>query len=358
MVVDPDFWRGKRVFLTGHTGFKGSWLSLWLQSLGSQVQGYAQAPPTTPSLFEVARVAEGMGSTIGDVRDLAGLQAAMNAFKPDIVIHMAAQALVRLSYAEPVATYATNVMGTVHVLEAVRQTGGVRAVVNVTTDKCYENREWVWGYREDEAMGGHDPYSSSKGCSELVTSAYRRSFFAAGGPALGSARAGNVIGGGDWALDRLVPDVLRAFGQGQPALIRNPHATRPWQHVLEPLSGYLTLAQRLYEQGGEHAEAFNFGPADDDARPVQWIVQRLAERWGADAQWQRDGGQHPHEAHYLKLDITKARARLGWQPRWPLATALHHIVQWQQAWLAHQDMRAFTLRQITQYTSAPQNGSS
>ena len=358
MAVDPDFWRGKRVFLTGHTGFKGSWLSLWLQSLGSQVQGYAQAPPTTPSLFEVARVAEGMGSTIGDVRDLAGLQAAMNAFKPDIVIHMAAQALVRLSYAEPVATYATNVMGTVHVLEAVRQTGGVRAVVNVTTDKCYENREWVWGYREDEAMGGHDPYSSSKGCSELVTSAYRRSFFAAGGPALGSARAGNVIGGGDWALDRLVPDVLRAFGQGQPALIRNPHATRPWQHVLEPLSGYLTLAQRLYEQGGEHAEAFNFGPADDDARPVQWIVQRLAERWGADAQWQRDGGQHPHEAHYLKLDITKARARLGWQPRWPLATALHHIVQWQQAWLAHQDMRAFTLRQITQYTSAPQNGSS
>ena len=348
MAVDPDFWRGKRVFLTGHTGFKGSWLSLWLQSLGSQVQGYAQAPPTTPSLFEVARVAEGMGSTIDDVRDLAGLQAAMNAFKPDIVIHMAAQALVRLSYAEPVATYATNVMGTVHVLEAVRQTGGVRAVVNVTTDKCYENREWVWGYREDEAMGGHDPYSSSKGCSELVTSAYRRSFFAAGGPALGSARAGNVIGGGDWALDRLVPDVLRAFGQGQPALIRNPHATRPWQHVLEPLSGYLTLAQRLYEQGGEHAEAFNFGPADDDARPVQWIVQRLAERWGADAQWQRDGGQHPHEAHYLKLDITKARARLGWQPRWPLATALHHIVQWQQAWLAHQDMRAFTLRQITQ----------
>ena len=357
MAVDPDFWRGKRVFLTGHTGFKGSWLSLWLQSLGSQVQGYAQAPPTTPSLFEVARVAEGMGSTIGDVRDLAGLQAAMNAFKPDIVIHMAAQALVRLSYAEPVATYATNVMGTVHVLEAVRQAGSVRAVVNVTTDKCYENREWVWGYREDEAMGGHDPYSSSKGCSELVTSAYRRSFFAAGGPALASARAGNVVGGGDWALDRLVPDVLRAFEQGRPAPIRNPHATRPWQHVLEPLSGYLALAQRLCEQGGQHAEAYNFGPADDDARPVEWIVQRLADRWGAGAQWQRDGGTHPHEAHYLKLDTSKARARLGWHPRWPLATALDHIVQWHQAWLAREDMRAITLRQIIQYTSSPKNGS-
>jgi CDP-glucose 4,6-dehydratase len=243
-------------------------------------------------------------------------------------------------------------MGTVHLLEAVRQTPGVKAVVNVTTDKCYENREWVWGYREDEPMGGYDPYSNSKGCSELVTSAYRRSFFQAGGPAVASARAGNVIGGGDWAADRLVPDALKAFEREQAVVIRNPHATRPWQHVLEPLSGYLLLAQHLYEQGAAYAEAFNFGPHDEDARPVQWIVERLAERWGRGARWQRDGGSHPHEANYLKLDISKARARLGWQPRWRLAQALEHIVTWHQAWLAHDDVRALCLQQIAAYTAA------
>jgi CDP-glucose 4,6-dehydratase len=352
MAVDSAFWRGKRVLLTGHTGFKGGWLSLWLQSLGAELQGYALAPPTTPNLYTEARVADSMASTLADVRDLAALQAVMAAFRPEIVIHMAAQPLVRLSYDDPVGTYATNVMGTVHLLEAVRQTPGVKAVVNVTTDKCYENREWVWGYREDEPMGGYDPYSNSKGCSELVTSAYRRSFFQAGGPAVASARAGNVIGGGDWAADRLVPDALKAFEREQAVVIRNPHATRPWQHVLEPLWGYLLLAQHLYEQGAACAEAFNFGPHDEDARPVQWIVEHLAERWGRGARWQRDGASHPHEANYLKLDISKARARLGWQPRWRLAQALEHIVTWHQAWLAHDDVRALCLQQIAAYTAA------
>jgi CDP-glucose 4,6-dehydratase len=355
MSVDASFWRGKRVFLTGHTGFKGSWLSLWLQSLGAELQGYALAPPTTPSLFTDARVDEGMASTLADIRDLTALQAALSSFKPDIVLHMAAQPLVRLSYSEPVATYATNVMGTVHLLEAVRQTPSVRVVVNVTTDKCYENKEWVWGYREDEPMGGHDPYSNSKGCAELVTSAYRRSFFQHGGPAVASARAGNVIGGGDWAADRLVPDVLRAFERREPVVIRNPHSTRPWQHVLEPLSGYLALAQHLWEGGQDYAEGWNFGPQDTDAQPVHWIVERLVQRWGAGASWQLDGGQHPHEAHYLKLDISKARSRLQWQPRWSLDLALDKIVDWHKAWLAHEDVRALCHHQIAQYqtSSAP-----
>jgi CDP-glucose 4,6-dehydratase len=353
MTVNPDFWRGKRVFLTGHTGFKGSWLSLWLQSLGAELHGLALAPPTTPNLFTVAQVAKGMAShTLGDIRDLASVQQAMQACQPDIVIHMAAQPLVRLSYAEPVETYATNVMGTVHVLEAARHSPSVKAIVVVTTDKCYDNKEWAWGYREIEPMGGHDPYSNSKGCAELVTSAYRKSFLQNSGIAVASARAGNVIGGGDWAADRLVPDILRAFEQNKPVVIRNPHATRPWQHVLEPLSGYLTLAEQLYTQGQAFAEGWNFGPKDDDARPVQWIVEHMAKAWGQGASWQQDGGNHPHEANYLKLDISKAKTRLGWQPRWPLATALEHISRWHQAWLAHEDMHQLCLSQIQQYTLA------
>ena len=350
MSVDSDFWAGKRVFLTGHTGFKGGWLSLWLQSLGADVQGFALAPAGPHNLFTEADVSQGMASAIGDIRDLHTIQRTMAAFRPDIVIHMAAQPLVRLSYAEPVETYATNVMGTVHLLEAVRQTPGVRVVVNVTTDKCYENKEWVWGYREDEPMGGYDPYSNSKGCAELVSSAYRRSFFHQGGPALATARAGNVIGGGDWASDRLVPDILRAFERGEPVVIRNPHSTRPWQHVLEPLAGYLTLAQRLWDGGAQFAEGWNLGPRDEDARPVQWIVERLVDMWGHGARWQLDGGVHPHEANYLKLDISKARSRLGWQPSWRLADALQHIVSWHQAWLDKQDVRALCLKQIAQYT--------
>ncbi len=349
MGVAPDFWRGKRVFLTGHTGFKGSWLSLWLQSMGAHLQGYALPPPTQPALFEEAKVAQGMLSTVGDVRDLSHLTEAMRRFAPEIVLHMAAQPLVRLSYAQPVDTYATNVMGTVHLLEAARLTDSVRVVLNVTTDKCYENQEWHWGYREDEPMGGHDPYSNSKGCSELVTSAYRRSFMAERGIALASARAGNVMGGGDWAQDRLVPDILRALEKQQAVLIRNPHAIRPWQHVLEPLSGYLCLAQHLSASGQAFAQAWNFGPRDEDAQPVQWIVQRMTQAWSQGATWQVAQGDHPHEAHFLKLDISKARAELGWQPRWSLDTALQKITEWHQAWLAGRNVRELCLSQIAQY---------
>ena len=348
-MIDAKFWRGKRVFLTGHTGFKGSWLSLWLQSMGAELNGYALAPPTTPALFDEANVAEGMASIIGDVRDYGSLLEALKQSRAEIVIHMAAQPLVRLSYEQPVETYATNVMGTVHLLEAVRQVGGVRAVVNVTTDKCYENNEWVWGYRENEQMGGYDPYSNSKGCSELVTSAYRRSFFQKTDTAIGSARAGNVIGGGDWALDRLVPDILKAFARHEPVTIRFPNSIRPWQHVLEPLSGYLILAQRLYEEGQVFAEAWNFGPRQEDAQPVEWIVNELARKWGADATWHLDRNHSVHEANYLQLDISKAKKSLKWEPKWSLEEALDLIVEWQKCWLNNGDIKMMSQRQINSY---------
>jgi len=352
--MNPSFWSGKKVVVTGHTGFKGSWLSLWLQQLGAQVTGYALQPPTTPSLFEVAHVAQGMTSIIGDIRDGSMLNAAMRQAAPDIVIHMAAQPLVRRSYVDPVETYSTNVMGTVHLLEAVRQTPTVRTVVNVTTDKCYENKEWVWGYRENEPMGGFDPYSSSKGCAELVTAAYRNSFFNSSKHsehqvALATARAGNVIGGGDWAEDRLIPDILRAIEASQSVNIRNPHATRPWQHVLEPLSGYLALAEKLYTQGAAFAEAFNFGPAEEDAKPVQWIVERLTQQWGDGANWKLDQAEHPHEAHYLKLDCSKAKMRLDWRPRWALGQTLENIIVWHKAHQRGDDMRELSLRQIAAF---------
>lgn len=350
--VSPAFWNGKRIFLTGHTGFKGSWLSLWLQSMGAQVKGFALTPPTTPALFTEAKVAAGMESQIGDIRDLAAITASMTAFNPDILIHMAAQPLVRLSYREPVETYATNVMGTVHVLEAARQCVNLRAIVNVTTDKCYENREWEWGYRENEPMGGHDPYSNSKGCSELITAAYRNSYFNTPNTAsLASARAGNVIGGGDWAEDRLIPDILRAFERQQPVVIRNPLATRPWQHVLEPLSGYLVLAEKLYTHGATFAQGWNFGPRDDDVQPVEWILDHMVTRWGKGASWQLDTAPQPHEAQLLKLDISKARAKLKWQPRWSLAHALDTIVDWHQDWLGDADIHQKTLNQIQHYQS-------
>lgn len=348
--VNSTFWQGKKVFLTGHTGFKGSWLSLWLQSMGATVKGFALQPPTQPALFEQARVADGMESVIGDIRNLEAITSAMVSFNPDILIHMAAQPLVRLSYREPVETYATNVMGTVHVLEAARQCSHLKAIVNVTTDKCYENREWVWGYRENEPMGGHDPYSNSKGCSELVTAAYRNSFFnQSDTAALASARAGNVIGGGDWAEDRLIPDILRAFEKQQPVIIRNPLATRPWQHVLEPLSGYLMLAEKLYTEGKTYAEGWNFGPKDEDVQPVEWILNHMTEHWGAGASWQLDTNLQPHEAQLLKLDISKAAAKLKWQPRWSLAHTLDTIVDWHQAWLQGRDVQQQTLQQIQQY---------
>ena len=352
--INPEFWQGKRVFLTGHTGFKGSWLSLWLQSMGAQLYGYALTPPTVPALFDEARVAQGMVSIVGDLRDYACLFRALKESRAEIVIHMAAQPLVRLSYDQPIETYATNVLGTVHVLEAIRLVGGVRAVINVTTDKCYENKEWVWGYREDEPMGGYDPYSNSKGCSELVTSAYHRSFFQKTDTALASARAGNVIGGGDWALDRLVPDVLRGFEKQEPAIIRNPYSTRPWQHVLEPLSGYLALAQKLYEQGQSYAEAWNFGPNEDDAKSVQWIVEELVKHWGNGASWSLDPSDNPHEATCLKLDISKVKSRLNWHPRWSLETALEKITTWHQAWLDHENVQAMCLSQIQQYNQTAQ----
>jgi CDP-glucose 4,6-dehydratase len=353
-MVDQAFWAGKTVLLTGHTGFKGSWLSLWLQSMGANVIGFALAPLSNPSLFETAKVAEGMISIDGDIRDYAALAAVFKKYQPEIVIHMAAQALVRYSYVNPIETYATNVMGTVHLLEAARQVDSVRAIVNITSDKCYENREWVWGYRENEPMGGYDPYSSSKGCAELVTSTYRNSYFnpqdyAKHGVAIASARAGNVIGGGDWAEDRLIPDIMRAIVQGKPVGIRNPHAIRPWQHVLEPLSGYLVLAQKLYQEGVAYAEGWNFGPNEVDAKPVQWIVDKLTEAWGEGASWVLDDGNHPHEAHYLKLDCSKAGARLNWHPRWHLEDALAAIVEWQRAHQQGQEMRAVTLQQIAAY---------
>ncbi|WP_205523423.1 CDP-glucose 4,6-dehydratase [Rhodopseudomonas sp. BR0C11] len=352
--VTPEFWRGKRVFLTGHTGFKGSWLSLWLQSMGAELTGYALQPPTTPSLFEQARVGDGMTSITADIADLEQLVRVMRQARPEIVIHMAAQSLVRYSYDHPVETYLTNVMGTVHLLDAVRQTAGVKAVVNVTSDKCYDNREWVWGYREVDAMGGYDPYSNSKGCSELVSSSYRQSFFnprdyAVHGVALATARAGNVIGGGDWARDRLVPDIVAAFGKGQPVHIRNPHAIRPWQHVLEPLSGYLELAERVFNDGPACAEAWNFGPSDDDARPVAWIVEQMAGLWGEGAGWRVDDGVHPHEAGYLKLDVSKARSRLNWHPMLPLGEALKLVVDWAKRREAGADARELTLEQIMSY---------
>ncbi len=351
--VDPAFWAGKRVFLTGHTGFKGSWLSLWLQRMGAQVTGFALAPPTAPALFEVARVADGMTSIIGDIRDRDALERALVRTDPDIVIHMAAQPLVRASYDDPVGTYAINVMGTVHLLEAVRRADKVRACCIVTTDKCYENREWPWGYREEEAMGGHDPYSNSKGCAELVTSAYRRSFFAGEGKtAIASGRAGNVIGGGDWATDRLIPDILRAVGTDAPVLIRNPLAIRPWQHVLEPLSGYLVLCQALWNNPDHAADAWNFGPRDDDAKPVQWIVERMCAAWGNDAGWSHDERVQPHEAHYLKLDISKARAGLRWAPRWSLGDALERIVAWHRTWLSGADMHDYCLTELEHFASA------
>ena len=348
--VNPNFWKGKRVFLTGHTGFKGSWLSLWLQLMGAEVKGFSLTPPTTPSLFAEANVAQQMQSEIGDIRDFSKLSESIRSFNPDVLLHLAAQPLVRLSYKEPIETYSTNVMGTVNVLEASRYASHLKAIVVITTDKCYENREWEWGYRENEPMGGHDPYSNSKGCAELVVSAYRRSFFHTNDTAaVASARAGNVIGGGDWAEDRLIPDILRAFEKQQPVIIRNPLSTRPWQHVLEPLSGYLVLAQQLYNQGKTFAEGWNFGPKDDDCQPVQWILDKMVHFWGEGAHYQIDNSEQPHEANFLKLDCSKAASRLKWHPQWRLEQTLEQIIQWHRAWLQGEEMQTHCLREIKEY---------
>ena len=352
-MTDRAFWRGRRVFITGHTGFKGSWLTLWLESLGARVAGYALSPVTNPSLFEVAGVARGITSTIGDVRDEPSLTRAMQAADPEIVFHLAAQPLVRASYREPVGTFATNVMGTAHLLEAARSLAQLRAVVVVTTDKVYENREQVAGYVESDTLGGHDPYSASKAAAELVTSAYRQSFFvdAKGARAVGiaSARAGNVIGGGDWAEDRLLPDLVRALGSGTPVRIRRPDAVRPWQHVVEPLAGYLALAERLASDAAGHAEGWNFGPDQADARSVAWITDRVTSLWGGGARWEREPGDHPHETTHLSLDITKARTRLGWHPRLDLGTAIDWTIDWYRRHARGDDMREATLAQLRAY---------
>jgi CDP-glucose 4,6-dehydratase len=348
MVASDGFWRGKRVLVTGHTGFKGAWLSLWLGQLGAEVSGYSLPPPSQPSLFEAGSLAGRMRSLEGDVRDLPALSAAFRELRPEVVLHLAAQSLVRPSYDDPVTTFGTNVMGTVNVLEAARAQPETRAVVVVTSDKCYENREWPWGYRENEAMGGHDPYSSSKGCAELVTAAYRRSF-AQTGVGIASARAGNVIGGGDWATDRIIPDFVRAVGRGQPLRVRNPGAVRPWQHVLEPLAGYLLLAERLFDEPTRFGEGWNFGPADGDAQPVSWVVDRFARNWGQGVTWQADPGPHPHEANFLKLDCSKARNLLEWRPRLSLEQALLWVTDWYREFSSGTDAAQLCLSQIAQY---------
>ncbi|MEO8813496.1 MAG: CDP-glucose 4,6-dehydratase [Caulobacteraceae bacterium] len=352
-----NFWRGKRVFLTGHTGFKGAWLALWLNDLGAEVTGYSLPPPTDPSLFALARVGERMTHIEGDVRDLDSLAAALRASRAEIVIHMAAQSLVRASYDDPVATYAVNVMGTVNLLEAVRRVGGVRAAVCVTSDKCYENRETATPCREGDAMGGYDPYSSSKGAAELVVSAWRRSFFNPAthrehGVGLASVRAGNVIGGGDWAADRLVPDMMRAFAAGRRPVIRFPGSIRPWQHVLAPLAGYMAVAERLWSGDVTAADGWNFGPADDDAREVGFVADRLAALWGGGADWETTGEPQPHEATFLRLDCSKARSALGWRPAWALEEGLRRTVEWYKARAGGADTRRLCLDQLMAYASA------
>jgi CDP-glucose 4,6-dehydratase len=352
---DRAFWQNRRVFLTGHTGFKGSWLSLWLHALGAHVTGYALDPPTEPSLFAQADVARSLSSSIrGDVRDLERLEQALADCRPDVVLHLAAQSVVRRGYEDPVGTYSSNVMGTVHVLEAVRRLGQPCIVVNVTSDKCYANREWVWGYRENEPMGGKDPYSNSKGCAELVAAAYHASFFPSESferhkVALASGRAGNAIGGGDWTSHQLIPDLMRAFLDKRPCLIRSPKSIRPWQFVLEPLRGYLILAERLAQDPRRYASGWNFGPADADAKPVAWIADELVRAWGEGASWNRDAAEHPSEAYYLKLDVSKAGADLEWRPLVPLSLALEWIVEWYRAFRDGADLRAVTEAQIARY---------
>ncbi|PID96375.1 MAG: CDP-glucose 4,6-dehydratase [Actinomycetales bacterium] len=357
-MVDPQFWHNRRVFLTGHTGFKGSWLCLWLHRLGAEVYGYALDPPTDPSLFRTARVDELVDSTTGDIRDLAALRSAVERAQPEVVIHMAAQTLVRPSFDDPVETFSTNVMGTVHLLEAVREVPSVKAVVVVTSDKCYFNEEWVWGYREDSRLGGEDPYSSSKGCAELATLAYRHSFYdparRPGAAVVATARAGNVIGGGDWATDRLVPDILKSLLRNEPTLIRHPQATRPWQHVMEPLNGYLMLAERLCSPDGQQfANAWNFGPPEDSERTVGWIIARIYDLWGVDFEWVRDERPGPPENTFLKLDAAKARARLHWQPRLDLPTTLEWIVDWTRGYQRGEDTRGLTLADIDRFCGLP-----
>lgn len=351
--MNKIFWKGKKVLITGHTGFKGSWLSLWLQSKGALVTGYALPPHTVPNLFDSAHIADGMISIIGDIRNLDFLQSVVAEHRPEIIYHMAAQALVRHSYSYPVETYSTNVMGTMNILEAIRQTDSVRAAVIITSDKCYENKEWVWGYRENDPMGGHDPYSSSKGCAELIVSAYRNSFFSSDDTsrevAVASTRAGNVIGGGDWSKDRLIPDIMNAFMEKRPVVIRNPNAVRPWQHVLDPLSGYLLLAEKLWTEGKKFSEAWNFGPDENDMISVLKITEFLSYLWEDEASWEFDSSRNPHEAHCLRLDCSKARNILGWSPKLNVQKALEWTMEFYRKYHREEDVLQLLKKQITRY---------
>jgi CDP-glucose 4,6-dehydratase len=358
LIDTTNIWHNKRVFLTGHTGFKGGWTALWLASKGAIVRGYALDPCTEPNLFTEARIGSVIEDIRGDIRDGAALDAALNGFAPDVVLHMAAQPLVRYSYTDPIGTFETNVIGTARVLDAVRRTPSVRAVVSITTDKCYENKEWLWGYRETDPLGGYDPYSSSKACAEIVSAAYRQSYFPIGDMdnhrcGIATGRAGNVIGGGDWSMDRLIPDLVRGFLAGDPVRIRRPHAIRPWQHVLEPVFGYLLLAEKLLTADPRYATAYNFGPSDDDAQTVGWIVERMTKFWGGNASWVLDEDPSVHEAGYLKLDASRARAELAWHPKLRLDTTLHWLVDWYKAWQGGADMQRFTLDQIAEYETLP-----
>ncbi|QNF28471.1 CDP-glucose 4,6-dehydratase [Metabacillus elymi] len=353
-----NFWRGKKVFITGHTGFKGSWLSLWLLSLGADVTGYALHPPTKPSLFELCGLSKSIHSVIGDVRDEEKLRKVLIQADPDIIFHLAAQPLVNQSYQTPVETYAVNVMGTIHLLEAVKSlavnTNRIRAVINITSDKCYENKEWNWGYREIDRLGGYDPYSNSKACSELVTCSYRNSFFnpdnyESHGIGLATARAGNVIGGGDFAKDRLIPDCIRSFLIGEKLKIRNPGAVRPWQHVLEPLGGYLMLAEKLYSEGRTYGEAWNFGPFDDDTKSVEWIIKKMIKKWDNDISYDLQQASGLHEAKNLKLDCSKAIEELGWHPRWNIDQAIDKVIEWAIAYRDGQEIKKICLNQISEY---------
>lgn len=354
--ISSNFWKDKKVFLTGHTGFKGTWLSIWLKTLGANVYGYALEAPTQPSLYELTQIKNHINSTIGNVQDYQSLKKALERSEAEIVIHMAAQPLVRLSYENPIETYATNVLGTVHLLEAIRYQKTVRSVVIVSSDKCYENKEWHWGYREDEPMGGYDPYSNSKGCTELVTSAFRSSYFHPQSfnqhkLALASARAGNVIGGGDWALDRLIPDLLKSFEKNQDIVIRNPRAIRPWQHVLEPLSGYLMLAEKLYNNGPQYAEGWNFGPFESDVKDVEWITKRMKELSGKSLNIKVESNSNqPHEAKYLKLDSSKARSLLKWRSRWTIEQTLESIMNWHNQYIKNDNLLEACKKQIEQYS--------
>lgn len=344
-----NFWKNKRVFVTGHTGFKGSWLALLLKKMGAEVYGYSLEARTQPNLFNAGNIKEILISEYGDIRDYEKLHQAISVFKPEIIFHMAAQPLVRPSYEDPISTYSTNVMGTVNLLDIAHKTKSVRAVVNITTDKCYENKEWMWGYREIDPMGGHDPYSASKGCAELVTTSFVKSFYQSANIGLASARAGNVIGGGDWSADRLLPDILQDISRGVTANIRNPNATRPWQHVLEPLSGYIQLAMKLYERPAKYNGGWNFGPYDVDCKNVGWIADTVCSMWGDGARWKTEQIDGPHEAQYLKLDISKATSLLSWTPKWNVATAISKTVDWYKSYIDGNNVQELMSLQIEEY---------